>query len=241
MKVIPILFQAPMVNALLKGNKTQTRRMIEPQPHPQHALSPAWGRTPCGHEFGERGAWIENGPDYPDCNDDVRRHRFGEPGDLLWVRERTGQTVDARGYCALIHSTDDIAHYVLYEDAGEGDAAGLGKRLDRSRCLPVGRWKPSIHMDRWACRLVLRRVGDVRVERLLSISDADARAEGVDSRGFLHGRFTPTQAAYFALWDEINGPQQAGLNPWVWVIPFEVAAKTVASAQRLLRATGGAS
>ena len=79
--------------------------------------------------------------------------------------------------------------------------------------LKLWKWKPSIFMPKEACRIFLK-VTDVRVERLQSISEADARAEGVDSVD-----------AFFALWQKINGTESLAANPWVWVYEFEVIPK----------------
>lgn len=104
------------------------------------------------------------------------------------------------------------------------------------------RWRPSIHMPRWASRITLEIAG-VRVERLQDISEADAIAEGIergvgfpgwyryplpgDSEGLAEsGRLgkVPTafpKLAYRALWESINGPGSWDANPWVWVVEFK--------------------
>lgn len=89
-------------------------------------------------------------------------------------------------------------------------------------------WRPSIHMPRWASRLTLEVTG-VRVERLNDISEADAKAEGVDHELAFHegllGRTVegrPADAMWFeALWESINGDGSWAANPWVWVISFK--------------------
>jgi hypothetical protein len=197
----PALFRTPMVRAILEGR----------------------GRGLKSYLY----SWAETGP----VNEMFARENcpYGEPGGLLWVRETCGYTVCSRGQNVLVYQADNSARFVLATDGGEGDLCGVGDKADKSRCEPVDRWRPSIYMPRWACRLVLR-VTSVRVERLQEISEADAIAEGVD---VLPGCETPGMA-FEQLWESINGKDSWAANPWVRAITFEVAAKTHADAQALL-------
>ncbi|MCI2243233.1 hypothetical protein L3067_01240 [Xanthomonas sp. PPL568] len=183
----PILFNGPMVRAILDGRKTQTRRLLKSQ-----------------HE----GAFAALGQ---------RKCHLGQPGDRLWVRETWG--------IALCGSRVSLA----------AEAWPDGWPLDRLRYaadgVPLGSAvaRPSIHMPRWACRLVLE-ITDVRVARLQAISAADAEAEGLrkfpfeDSHawawrdGDKHGHASPT-GAFRSLWESTGGDWSA--NPWVWAISFK--------------------
>ena len=76
-------------------------------------------------------------------------------------------------------------------------------------------------MPRWASRLTLE-IKSVRVERVQEISEADARAEGVERAEATDG--APSYALGFSdLWDSINAKRGYGwdTNPWVWCIAFE--------------------
>ena len=128
---------------------------------------------------------------------------YGRPGDRLWVRETW-----AFGIHALAAKRDEDGPFVY---AADGTTHG---RL-------CERWRPSIHMPRHACRLVLEIVG-VRVERLQAISEADSCAEGIPSKGlqFYDGRPATPKDAFESLWNEINGPAAWAANPWVWVVEF---------------------
>lgn len=136
----------------------------------------------------------------------------GQPGDRLWVRETW-----AYGIHALAARRDEDGPFVY---AADGTTHG---RL-------CERWRPSIHMPRFACRLLLD-VAAVRVERLQDISEADAQAEGAapawldaDDNETVHAHQQPTYRQGFArLWREINGPESWKANPWVWVIEFRRA------------------
>lgn len=150
MKERPILFSAPMVRALLDGRKTQTRRILKPQPqegtekvlnNPGHVFSP-WGST--GRRLLPDQGW--------ECP-------YGVPGDRLWVKESI-----VRGY----RNDMQMSRYA---------ADGLPTEAD---AWPWQRnHLSSIHCPRRLSRILLE-VNHVRVERLQYISEADAAAEGVD-------------------------------------------------------------
>jgi hypothetical protein len=129
---------------------------------------------------------------------------YGQPGDRLWVRETWAWFGCERLPCEVLYRAD--GHTKLYDG--------------------YGRWRPSIHMPRWASRILLE-ITDVRVERLCDISEADARAEGikVDECGHAireedHVAWGGARSAFADLWASINGPDSWAANPWVWVISF---------------------
>jgi hypothetical protein len=186
----PILFSAPMVRAILAGQKTQTRRVVKARKDPDFGCQMSPGEI-AGDEHQERLC------------------PYGQPGDRLWVRETW-----AYGTHALSASRDEDGPFVYAADAILFGAQG---RL-------CDRWRPSIHMPRWASRITLEVTG-VRVERLQDISVADAIAEGVvecnqNLRGLepcMEWRY-----AYEDLWGQINGQGSWDANPWVWVVSFNV-------------------
>ncbi|MCZ2075333.1 MAG: hypothetical protein LC130_10090 [Bryobacterales bacterium] len=231
----PILFSGPMVRAILRNEKTQTRRVVKPvrgfERHnicrPDMAADP-WAVWWHGDETDRVGCLQE-------CH-------YGKPGDHLWVREKWASpdedkskpgrvAYDADGLCGCwIGSGEDrdfIAHGRILGASGYHECFpengsttfGLGKYSDiRSGEYPSYRygWRPSIFMPRWASRTTLE-ITDVRVERVQDISEEDAWAEGVrPESGF-------AIAAYTKLWDKINAKRGYGwdLNPWVWVLEFK--------------------
>lgn len=127
---------------------------------------------------------------------------YGQPGDRLWVREAFAKT--------RVAQMPGLGEIYVYRD---GD-----NRTDYG-----GPWKPSIHMPRTACRILLDVVS-VRVERLNDISEADAEAEGC-SGGHSAIPSYPYNATpcehYKWLWESINGDGSWDANPWVWVVEFK--------------------
>jgi hypothetical protein len=219
MKIIPILFSTPMIQAILAERKSQTRRVIKPQPA-MPDLAFAENRVDVDQQ--KLAAYkhkIEN-------NIRARIEASGicrwQPGDILWVRET---------WCKLWHldSNDQIiegTEAIYYAADGYNptpfnhfpDADGF----TGDRTCP--RWKPSIFMPREACSIWLR-VKSVRAERVQDISEADVWAEGTYSISEMRG--LPALDAYRKLWDSINAARGFSWesNPWVWVIEFEMCEK----------------
>nr|WP_258537167.1 hypothetical protein [Klebsiella variicola] len=211
-----MIFNAEMVRAILDGRKTQTRRPIK------------WKQTRFT-EIGER----EDGSKWPWSEDAEHACDFWHPcpfgavGDRIWVRETWGVVSHAFSDDGLmidwvpdrpttaIHEmpfgNGYYSGYAIYAADGDftwGDDDGYE---DGRSC-----WKPSIHMPRAASRILLE-ITDVRVERLRSMSQDDARAEGVIAAS------GPMEAglAFRELWDSIYGEESWKANPWVWVIEFK--------------------
>jgi hypothetical protein len=210
MRERPILMNGAMVRAVLDSRKTQTRRIIKPvQPRDD-------GRWPAGRDPA------------PDCP-------HGVAGDRLWVRE-AWQHYDwsEEGEPCLRYQADGATAWPEVPDDETAELlndrwAGLSEpdnyRIDNA--ARDRRWRPSIHMPRWASRITLE-IADVRVQRLQEISEKDAEAEGVqtlreDPRVALGGGFSHQQVyrrRFAELWDSINGAGAWAANPWVWAISF---------------------
>jgi hypothetical protein len=198
-KSTPILFKPEMVRKILSCEKMQTRRVI------RQVLCEGEGGSDRVRLLRFEGGIATFGDSIPDdpCPIEVKCP-YGVPGDELWVREtwRQGQT-------ATIASG---VHYLADED--EPPAPGC--------------WRPSIHMPRWACRIELP-LCDVRCERLLDISEADAKAEGVEPMPEaieIHdGRQVPCgpyRAGFGWKWNGINRKRATwSSNPWVWVLVWK--------------------
>ena len=217
MKERPILFSAPMVRALLAGTKTQTRRVVKPQPSSViHDLF-IWKDNAAPREellalcpYGQSGdrLWVREAWQYADWTDD------GYP----WIGYRAD---DTRKLCDRI-SSEEWSERLM--DTWAALSAPENYAIDNRAA--DRRWRPGIHMPRWASRILLEITG-VRVERLQDISEADARAEGAPpshpsidriSREFGYADFP--RSWYAQLWEQINGAGNWAANSWVWVVEF---------------------
>ena len=237
MRERPILFNAEMVRAILDGRKTQTRRPVKPQPDMEidgekcpdgsggWSWSPVW---PKGHKWAGRTLGWTGCP-------------LGKPSDRLWVREAWQEFFDdemmplrprgPRGRLGSPSWPDRFSHVFYRADGPVPVQPPLGR----------ANWRPSIHMPRWAARIILE-ITNVRVERLQDISEADAMAEGcafesgweescgegyASGGGFLdYGSKDDAYScrtaigSYRTLWDSLYGPLAWDANPWVWVGEF---------------------
>ncbi|HBU9459720.1 TPA: hypothetical protein MDH73_004652 [Klebsiella pneumoniae] len=186
-----MIFNAEMVRALLDGRKTQTRRIIK---------DCTVGRDPISKfiKIGKKfiGCYPEDVPELiRECCP------YGVPGDRIWVRETWAEAGASAPDLKLYRANYPEHVPSIYENVPPAEEI---------------RWTPSIHMPRTASRILLE-ITDVRVERLRSMSQGDARAEGVIAAS------GPMEAglAFRELWDSIYGEESWKANPWVWVIEFK--------------------
>lgn len=207
MKERPILFSREMVLAILAGTKTQTRRVIKPQPE---CTDPGGRWTFCmsSTNKSQEGKFDFEVPDpngriYTDRDRETRlvsvKCPYGLFGDRLWVREKC------------------IIHQVPCEFDPEGV---VYYAADFAPGATAESWTPSIHMPRWASRITLEITG-VRVQRLQDITPDDAFTEGVKPN--VTASEPDILTPYRELWDKINAKRGFGwdTNPWVWVVEFQ--------------------
>ncbi len=199
----PILFTGPMVRAILSGAKTQTRRPVtrlsSTVPRTQNTLALAM----CGDK-----APLDLHLDVPKPDDSSyqRVRPRVDVGDTLWVRETWG---------------------VWPHMAGFVRGAPFCYAATDAPPEPAWRWKPSIHMPRWASRITLRITG-VRVERVQEISLVDCYAEGIErpagpQLGSVVCETDNARQKFLTIWDSCYAARGLGCaaNPWVWVVEFE--------------------
>ncbi|TXH42405.1 MAG: hypothetical protein E6Q97_35750 [Desulfurellales bacterium] len=214
MKERPIMFKAEMVRAILDGKKTQTRRPIKHRHDwmiEERDDGRSWPYHP-GYVYGDEGDWM--------------RCPFGVPGDRLWVKETwRPRVVHSHGLdacdCGDVEidfaaggATKFVSDYDLTEVAFGWE---IPKAANRGNVSPL-------FMPRWASRITLEVV-DVLVQRVQSIIEEDAIAEGVDavSMADVPRQATMSRRADFAqLWDRLYAKTASAwaLNPWVWVVEF---------------------
>jgi len=219
----PILFNGAMVRAILAGQKTQTRRAVK-LPH-NNRLGQWEASTSGGHGARDRKGNLvpEHVCIWHTRTGDTLSCPLGQPGDRLWVRET---------FSPIYSTTDggliEVDYRATYQHGHRmGDHLGIPKE-----------WKPSVHMPREACRLVLE-ISAVRVERLQALPNADGEAEGISfciedpdttaGRAFSEAehywiagvsmRGTPEDHAMRAQFAEQGLDWDS--NPWVWVIDFK--------------------
>lgn len=233
MKEKPILFSDPMIQAILEGRKTQTRRVMKDQ----KGLGSAYDFVNCenngcaqlGVSESSRGFGLYVGcGEYPEEGSEFWKSPYGSIGEGLWVRETWG--MEGTGTCG-VNGHIDVCYRATDEKGIDPISIEVSRKeyikyLDRwnkanSMKMP---WTSSIHMPRWASRLDLE-ITDIRVERLQDISKEDCIAEGMEGLKDIHGGW---HESYAELWDSINGkPRSDGLdirwnaNPWVWVVTFK--------------------
>jgi len=216
----PILFSAPMVRAILDGRKTVTRRPVKGWQVPTEDTTVA---------AGERHRWMaiaQRAPRYgfgvfgateAECAKELEEFApcpYGRRGERLWVRE--AWQADAQ--------VDSIAPRELSNGEPIRYPADWDFRQTGCAMIRPGKIRPSIHMPRWASRILLE-ITDVRVERLQDISRADIRAEGLECPPELASDdVSPNYrdwypAAWKELWNSTGGDWDA--NPWVWVVEFK--------------------
>ena len=209
----PILFNGAMVRAILDGRKTVTRRQINPQfPSSVNEVLPY---------ATYRGAWMPRDPESPDdaWEEQVRVCPYGKPGDRLWVRETWQLHEKFTDNCVVVYKANERNSWTEFHRRFPVDVA----RGVPEKPFQTHGFRPSIHMPRWACRLLLE-VTDVRVERLQEITEDQAEAEGV--RTCEHD-LDPVGNGYSAtelfsiLWSSLYGVGNYNDNPWVWVVEFK--------------------
>jgi hypothetical protein len=230
MKSRPILFSAPMVRALLAGTKTQTRRLVKPQPPfgCRYLINGANNAALC-QSLDNPAVWV---PPTPSSGDHRLPCPYGQPGDRLWVKEthRFGIAWDKS-------KPTEIPTVAAIRYEADGVIRTTGQKLE------TGKARPSLFMRQAFSRLTLE-ITEIRVERLHAITEADAISEGIEQRessawkNYLFETAHPKRGkaitdeqhrimgyvdpreSYRSLWEKINGPGSWALNPYVWVLTF---------------------
>lgn len=229
-----MIFNGEMVRAILDGRKTQTRREVKLNLDISClATTYDWATSLAANHYQglteeqiQQKAESLRGVIHPVILDNGQMVSIicphGKPLDRIWVRET---------FCPVDDTQYGGEKWVDYRATPKFEAshpAGWDCAPNDAEAL---KWRPSIHMPRWASRILLE-ITDVRVERLNAISEKDATAEGVQPAGSLlpdypgtfltpKGDFATAKVAFQRLWESIYGEEGWKANPWVWVISFE--------------------
>jgi hypothetical protein len=224
-----MIFNDEMVRALLDGLKTQTRRIVNWRGLSEGLNLNFSGLKVCEYPKG----WVIESDSRSSCEwrSQPTPCPYGADGDRIWVRETFSCIGNEDG-----HPVDTDGNLCSREDAQRIYRASAIKKSNNYGLWTSpdgfdfeGAWTPSIHMPRWASRVLLE-ITAVRIERLNDISEKDAQAEGVTQlqEGFWK-HYQPgwtqhqlsARGSFATLWDSIYGEGAWDRNPWVWVVEFK--------------------
>lgn len=221
-RLMPIQMARVMAWSTAGGRKTQTRRLLKPQPNmrPDLYIQKMHGTTTDGQPFGDQYLWRRVGPDYPDDECDDIRLPYAV-GDLLWVQEEWCHFPD--------YAPDGMGEAIYYRAVPEDESAAAWRTKEQCGV----EWIPAEQMHRDVSRLTLE-ITDVRVRPLQCISEEDAIAEGI-----WVAEDCPAYRRYFLpigpgetlfggravdvfrlLWEHIYGAGAWDQNPWVSALTF---------------------
>lgn len=201
MKEKPILFSTPMVQAILDERKTMTRRVVGEDKRGEWI---AYNDVRKNSEYGASvPCYLNREISIDDKSRNIMYPKY-DVGDILWVRE-TWAKIDELPFDNYVYRTN------------------YGTTEDDSFPPSMFKWKPSIFMPREAARIFLK-VTNVSVERLQDINEEDALKEGCMPTILDDAIFFSARGKFHALWDSLNAKRGYGwdLNPWVFVVEFEV-------------------
>jgi len=222
----PIIFNSEMVRAILEGRKTQTRRVIKPQPSPKRVCKTHDPKQMLRTTDFDLVKLKDNTLAEPNSPAHIQECLYGKVGDKLWARETWWDlgfwSKEGKWHGRTHH------HIIAPKYVADGKPEGLIAESKRPS-LQCKWWKrPSIFMPKWAARIWLE-ITNIRVERVQDISEQDAEAEGTSKMHLdnLGQTWRTYKRGFESLWDSINNKRGFSWdsNPFVWVIEFKVLEK----------------
>jgi len=187
----PILFSGPMVRAILAGSKTQTRRIVKPQPKWEGALWPDEGSCLRWQDV------MDNTDYYAGC----QWCPHGGPKDRLWVREKF------LGW----YNTGDKTFSHVAAFAADGYKLEEGERWKSPIYMPRRASRLTLEIESVRVqRLQEISEDDAVAEGVDEVSMEDVRRQATLSR----------RDDFAQLWNRINAKRGFGweTNPWVWAL-----------------------
>lgn len=247
-KFIPILFSTEMVQAILDGRKTQTRRITVDwdQNKPTYVIS---SQGMYGAAYPKPAKYMAHFRCPESSTDTVGLVAPVQPGDILWVRE-TWQVLDTQEDDVFDNWDDDVSliYKVCYtykasndlrpngisaedwcgnwQEVNEDHFLRANERIETEEVEGRDVWYPSIHMPKNAARIFLK-VTSVKCERLNDITQIDAKKEGIkiddcgSGKNYLAFGWTDAKSSFETLWTKIHGKGSWEVNPFVWVYEFD--------------------
>jgi hypothetical protein len=226
----PILFSTVMVQALIAGTKTMTRRVAHKNFETLEEVKPV------PRVMGMEEDWNSWRFTWESGDDAIIKCPYGQVGNLLWVRE----AIYAFGHWVLNEDENEHKKWSFVDETQfrgleyhymDNPPAEIRKKRVQGTCFWYKR--PSIFMPKAASRILLEII-NIRVERLQDISEQDAINEGIEEaefdkvnncRVFKHYGYqnavTDEKDSFQSLWQSINGEESWNANPWVWVVEFK--------------------
>lgn len=225
----PILFNTEMTRAVLDGRKTQTRRVIRPQPKSKLAYISMGHRAGKWSYPGEDAWWYWGDESFrlPDDLTEEDKDRYWTPpcrtGDILYVRETWAPMYPD-------NVSTEVVGYMYKADDGRMDEKEYGRAYpDGKGWTWPGIWRPSIHMPKKAARIFLM-VTNVTVERLQDITPEECEQEGALISNPLirqdkDAYSSDIRTEFSQIWDSTIRPKDRPMygwdaDPWVFVISF---------------------
>lgn len=219
----PIIFSPDMVKAILNGSKSQTRRVIKPQPEIRGFID-SYGELAWSWYWKEGTDYsallkADYGADYVHTSKDslikaiLAICPYGQIGDRLWVRETLVKSDHAQP--VALYAVDNSIVKAISDDGSTHMVFGW---IWKPKILPA------LFMPRWASRITLE-ITEVRVEKVQEIPLLDVKKEGISEINWYH--FDNAINAFGELWDSLNAKRGYGwdTNPWCWCISFKVIDK----------------